>query len=63
MQNHLLQILCLAAMEKPCSSTADDIRDEKVRTTALPAVRVPSAVCTDSGGLNQSALWYLWRSW
>ncbi|XP_037069803.1 glucose-6-phosphate 1-dehydrogenase-like isoform X2 [Pollicipes pollicipes] len=31
MQNHLLQILCLAAMEKPCSSTADDIRDEKVK--------------------------------
>lgn len=31
MQNHLLQILCLVAMEKPCSTAADDIRDEKVK--------------------------------
>ncbi|KAK8395591.1 hypothetical protein O3P69_005595 [Scylla paramamosain] len=31
MQNHLLQILCLFAMEKPCSTSADDIRDEKVK--------------------------------
>jgi len=31
MQNHLLQILCLAGMEKPCTSSADDIRDEKVK--------------------------------
>ncbi|XP_037086503.1 glucose-6-phosphate 1-dehydrogenase-like isoform X1 [Pollicipes pollicipes] len=31
MQNHLLQIMCLVAMEKPCSASADDIRDEKVK--------------------------------
>lgn len=31
MQNHLLQILCLVAMEKPVSSRAEDIRDEKVK--------------------------------
>lgn len=31
MQNHLLQILCLAAMEKPASTSPDDIRDEKVK--------------------------------
>ena len=30
MQNHLLQILSLVAMEKPVSSRAEDIRDEKV---------------------------------
>jgi glucose-6-phosphate 1-dehydrogenase len=30
MQNHLLQILCLVAMEKPVSSKPEDIRDEKV---------------------------------
>ena len=30
MQNHLLQVLSLAAMEKPVSLHADDIRDEKV---------------------------------
>ncbi|OQV25511.1 Glucose-6-phosphate 1-dehydrogenase [Hypsibius exemplaris] len=30
-QNHLMQIFCLAAMEKPVSLNAEDIRDEKVR--------------------------------
>lgn len=30
MQNHLLQILSLFAMEKPPSTNPDDIRDEKV---------------------------------
>jgi len=30
MQNHLLQILTLFAMEKPASTSPDDIRDEKV---------------------------------
>lgn len=32
MQNHLLQILTLVAMEKPASVLPDDIRDEKVQT-------------------------------
>ncbi|KAF4530042.1 hypothetical protein B566_EDAN016338 [Ephemera danica] len=31
MQNHLLQILCLVAMEKPASVHPDDIRYEKVK--------------------------------
>jgi glucose-6-phosphate 1-dehydrogenase len=31
MQNHLLQILSLVAMEKPVSTKAEDIRDEKVK--------------------------------
>uniref|UniRef100_A0AAQ4PE37 Glucose-6-phosphate 1-dehydrogenase n=1 Tax=Gasterosteus aculeatus aculeatus TaxID=481459 RepID=A0AAQ4PE37_GASAC len=31
MQNHLLQILCLVAMEKPASTSPDDVRDEKVK--------------------------------
>ncbi len=30
-QNHLLQVFCLTAMEKPVSTDPDDIRDEKVR--------------------------------
>ena len=30
MQNHLLQMLCLVAMEKPASTDSDDVRDEKV---------------------------------
>uniref|UniRef100_A0A8D3BLL7 Glucose-6-phosphate 1-dehydrogenase n=2 Tax=Scophthalmus maximus TaxID=52904 RepID=A0A8D3BLL7_SCOMX len=31
MQNHLLQMLCLVAMEKPASTSPDDVRDEKVK--------------------------------
>jgi glucose-6-phosphate 1-dehydrogenase len=31
MQNHLLQVLCLTAMEKPATNTAEDIRNEKVK--------------------------------
>lgn len=30
-QNHLLQVLCLVAMEKPVSLNPEDIRDEKVK--------------------------------
>ncbi|WP_331774105.1 glucose-6-phosphate dehydrogenase [Sulfurospirillum sp. 1612] len=30
-QNHLLQLLCLIAMEPPCSLASDSIRDEKVK--------------------------------
>jgi len=30
MQNHLLQILALFAMERPVSTQAEDIRNEKV---------------------------------
>ncbi|XP_022865680.1 glucose-6-phosphate 1-dehydrogenase, cytoplasmic-like, partial [Olea europaea var. sylvestris] len=30
-QNHLLQVLCLVAMEKPVSLKPEHIRDEKVK--------------------------------
>ncbi|MDD5119067.1 MAG: glucose-6-phosphate dehydrogenase [Sulfuricurvum sp.] len=30
-QNHLMQLLCLIAMEPPCSLEADSVRDEKVK--------------------------------
>ncbi len=30
-QNHLLQLLCLIAMEPPCSLDANDMRDEKLK--------------------------------
>jgi glucose-6-phosphate 1-dehydrogenase len=30
-QNHLMQLLCLVAMEPPCSLDADSMRDEKVK--------------------------------
>lgn len=39
MQNHLLQILTLCAMERPVTAHADDIRDEKVKCLkAIPEV-------------------------
>merc|ERR1712154_478501 len=45
MQNHLLQILCLAAMEKPVTTSPDDIRDEKVKVLkAIPAPAMSSCV-------------------
>jgi glucose-6-phosphate 1-dehydrogenase len=31
MQNHLLQVMCLAAMEKPATNSSEDIRNEKVK--------------------------------
>lgn len=41
-QNHMLELLALVAMEPPASFAADDIRDEKVKL--LRAVRPPDAV-------------------
>ena len=35
MQNHLLQVLTILAMERPISFSAEDIRDEKVHSRAL----------------------------
>jgi glucose-6-phosphate 1-dehydrogenase len=40
-QNHLLQLLCLVAMEPPASFTADSLRNEKVKV--LSALRTVSA--------------------
>lgn len=41
MQNHLLQMLCLVAMEKPASTDPDDVRDEKVLGGVFVPHRVP----------------------
>ncbi len=47
-QNHLLQLLCLTAMEPPSSLDADAVRDEKVKVLRsirpLPAETVPERV-------------------
>lgn len=40
-QNHLMQLLCLVAMEPPCSLEADSVRDEKVKV--LRSLRLLSA--------------------
>lgn len=40
MQNHLLQIMSLVAMERPVSSNPEDIRDEKVKVLrSIPAIK------------------------
>jgi len=45
MQNHLLQIFCLAAMEKPVTTSPDDIRDEKVKVLkAVQRLRLEDVV-------------------
>ena len=35
MQNHLLQVLTILAMERPISFSAEDIRDEKVQPDSV----------------------------
>jgi len=44
MQNHLLQVLTLLAMERPISFSAEDIRDEKVRVLRAMAPIEPKNV-------------------
>uniref|UniRef100_A0A3P8ZU45 Glucose-6-phosphate 1-dehydrogenase n=1 Tax=Esox lucius TaxID=8010 RepID=A0A3P8ZU45_ESOLU len=44
MQNHLLQMLSLVAMEKPASTSPDDVRDEKVKVLKCIAPVSPSDV-------------------
>ncbi|XP_076033878.1 glucose-6-phosphate 1-dehydrogenase Zw [Oratosquilla oratoria] len=65
MQNHLLQILCLVAMEKPCSTSADDIRDEKVKvlkcmdTLTLDDVVLGQYMADPNGTTEDSRMGYL----
>jgi glucose-6-phosphate 1-dehydrogenase len=45
MQNHLLQVLTLLAMERPISFSAEDIRDEKVRVLrSMPAIEPKNVI-------------------
>ncbi|MBI1365584.1 MAG: glucose-6-phosphate dehydrogenase [Alphaproteobacteria bacterium] len=44
-QNHLLQLLCLVAMEPPLDLVADTVRDEKIKV--LRALRRFTAKCAD----------------
>lgn len=43
-QNHLLQLLCLTAMEAPASLDAESVRDEKVRLLRAVPVMTPEEV-------------------
>ena len=56
MQNHLLQVLCLTAMEKPPSTSPDDIRDEKVKVLkSIPAVVMEDVVLGQYVGNPEAA--------
>jgi glucose-6-phosphate 1-dehydrogenase len=44
-QNHMLQLLCILAMEPPASSAADAVRDEKLKV--LHALRPIDAGCVE----------------
>uniref|UniRef100_A0A8C3B130 Glucose-6-phosphate 1-dehydrogenase n=1 Tax=Cyclopterus lumpus TaxID=8103 RepID=A0A8C3B130_CYCLU len=64
MQNHLLQMLCLVAMEKPASTSPDDVRDEKVKVLKCIAPIAGSDVVLgqyvgDAKGEGHSKLGYL----
>jgi glucose-6-phosphate 1-dehydrogenase len=43
-QNHLMQLLCLVAMEAPCSLDADSVRDEKVKVLRSLRRMTPSDI-------------------
>jgi glucose-6-phosphate 1-dehydrogenase len=59
-QNHLLQLLCLVAMDPPSSLEGDDLRDRKVsvlraaRAAAEESVRARYAGYTDEEGVDPS---------
>uniref|UniRef100_A0A8C2ERP9 glucose-6-phosphate dehydrogenase (NADP(+)) n=1 Tax=Cyprinus carpio TaxID=7962 RepID=A0A8C2ERP9_CYPCA len=44
MQNHLLQMLSLVAMEKPASTSSDDVRDEKVKVLKCIEPYIPDSL-------------------
>ena len=64
MQNHMLQMMCLTAMEKPASTNPNDIRDEKVKvlkcvsTLGLQDVVLGQYVA-DADGVGEAAEGYL----
>ena len=47
MQNHLLQLLCIVAMEPPASSDADSIRDEKLKVLRCLKRFDPTTISTN----------------
>jgi glucose-6-phosphate 1-dehydrogenase len=55
MQNHLLQLVALTAMEEPVSFTADDVRIEKRKI--LAAVRLPADLAAHTARGQYAAGW------
>jgi glucose-6-phosphate 1-dehydrogenase len=65
MQNHLLQVLALFAMEQPVSMDAEDIRNEKVkllrsiRPIALDDVVIGQYKGREANGASALGVWHL----
>lgn len=64
MQNHLLQILSLVAMEPPVSKNAEEIRNEKVKVLrSIPEIKLDDCVLGqyvgNPNGQGQEKLGYL----
>ncbi len=55
LQNHLLQLLALTAMEEPVSFSADDLRAEKEKV--LSAIRLPADLATATARGRYAAGW------
>lgn len=47
-QNHLLQLLCIVAMEQPVSLNPDDVRDEKLKVLRSLRPMTPSEIARDT---------------
>ena len=55
-QNHVMQVLCLTAMEPPVAFDADSVREEKVKV--LKAVRrIPEEDVEERGGAGPVRSW------
>jgi hypothetical protein len=55
-QNHLLQVMALFAMEEPASLDAEDIRDEKVKVIrSIRPIDMANVVLGQYKGLEQTA--------
>src|ERR1700743_3086941 len=54
-QNHLLQLMALTAMEEPVSFDADSLRQEKEKV--LSAVRLPADLATGTARGQYAAGW------
>ncbi len=56
-QNHLLQLLCLTAMEPPATFKSDAVRDEKVKVLRAIRPYTPETVARDTVRGQYSAGW------
>ncbi|NIM06639.1 MAG: glucose-6-phosphate dehydrogenase [Armatimonadetes bacterium] len=55
-QNHLLQLLCLVAMEPPVSFKADDVHNERIKVLAsIPPISLADTVRGQYGGYRETS--------